>query len=308
MNNRFFGLKGIDNKTKFFIRIFNHEFTYNLGQPVLFEFKEDFEKYFAANNMKEKTENLKTGMDDISKEYVDYFMRLTKYWDNRLLRKIWSKYDYEEIVRYKKFLENFEQPFPDITIFNPYIIFGEYGLKDLPKNVLENINGKNIIDIGGFNGDTAWLFCNMFPDSKIFVYEPLSIHMKNLEKIIKTANLYNRVLPIKKGIGDKQEQAEIKFVDTETCDIATLDSEFADSSEEIGLIKMDVEGFESKVINGAINTIKKHKPVLAVAIYHNPQDFFEMKDKIKNINPDYKFIIRRSENINPQADLVLIAY
>jgi hypothetical protein len=29
-----------------------------------------------------------------------------------------------------------------------------------------------------------------------------------------------------------------------------------------GLIKVDVEGYESKVLEGAINTIEKHKPVL----------------------------------------------
>lgn len=43
-------------------------------------------------------------------------------------------------------------------------------------------------------------------------------------------------------------------------------------------------------------------------MYHTPEDFFELKNKLKMINPDYKFMVRRSEMIIPMADLVLIAY
>jgi hypothetical protein len=76
----------------------------------------------------------------------------------------------------------------------------------------------------------------------------------------------------------------------------------------LGLIKMDPEGYEWYIVKGASEVIKKYKPVLVIAIYHTPNDFFEMKDKIKALNPNYKFMIRRSEDILPDADLVLIAY
>ena len=76
----------------------------------------------------------------------------------------------------------------------------------------------------------------------------------------------------------------------------------------LGLIKSDTEGYESKIIDGAANLIKKYKPVLVIAIYYTPEDFFEMKDKIAKLNPDYKFMIRRSEFIIPTADFILIAY
>ena len=57
-----------------------------------------------------------------------------------------------------------------------------------------------------------------------------------------------------------------------------------------------------------LNTIKNQKPVLAVAIYHTPEDFFDLKNELRRLNPDYKFMIRRSEQLIPTADLVLIAY
>ena len=58
----------------------------------------------------------------------------------------------------------------------------------------------------------------------------------------------------------------------------------------------------------AKEVIKRDKPVVVAAMYHTPEDFFDLKDKLKTLNPDYKFMIRRSEPIIPMADLVLIAY
>ena len=78
--------------------------------------------------------------------------------------------------------------------------------------------------------------------------------------------------------------------------------------KNLGLIKLDIEGDETPTIEGAKKLIKKYKPVLVIAIYHTPRDFFELKDKIKKINPKYKFMIRRCENIITDADLMLIAY
>ena len=302
-----FGIRLIEGKTKFYISFFNKELTLNLGQPIIFAFIKEFSEYFLNNNMTLKINNLKDGMDKISCEYIDHFMELTKYWENnKLKRKIWSKYDYEKIEEYKTFIKTFKQPFPEIAEFNPFIFSNKYGIADLPKNILDNINGKTIIDIGGYNGDTAYLFHTIFPNSEIRVYEPVSKHIEKIRKILEKDNCNNKILPIQKGLGNKDETVEISFEYTENnAQITTLDKE---NINNIGLIKMDVEGYESKVIEGAKNTIQTQKPVLIIAIYHTPEDFFEMKDKIKNLNPNYKFMIRRSEAIFPQVDLVLIAY
>lgn len=91
-------------------------------------------------------------------------------------------------------------------------------------------------------------------------------------------------------------------------DITTIDVEYEDSGASIGLIKLDTEGMETQIIKGAEVVIARDRPVLAIAIYHRPEDFFELKDKIKALNPAYRFMIRKSEPSLPQADLVLIAY
>lgn len=57
-------------------------------------------------------------------------------------------------------------------------------------------------------------------------------------------------------------------------------------------IKIDIEGGEKDFILGAYKTIAKHKPNLAICVYHKPEDFFEIVDKILYINKSYKLYFR----------------
>lgn len=50
------------------------------------------------------------------------------------------------------------------------------------------------------------------------------------------------------------------------------------------LIKMDVEGYESKVIEGARELIGRCRPDMAITCYHYPQDLFEILDKVQGIH------------------------
>ena len=47
-------------------------------------------------------------------------------------------------------------------------------------------------------------------------------------------------------------------------------------------------------IKGAKNTIQKHRPVLCLAIYHSPQEFFEAKPLLEEFveNANYKLEIQ----------------
>ena len=92
----------------------------------------------------------------------------------------------------------------------------------------------------------------------------------------------------------------------EKIEITTIDDYVEKNNIEVGLIKSDIEGAELSLLRGAINTIKQQKPVLVISIYHNTNDFFEIKKLIESLNLGYKFKIEKNPN-RILIDTVLIA-
>lgn len=62
--------------------------------------------------------------------------------------------------------------------------------------------------------------------------------------------------------------------------------------ERITFMKIDVEGAESQVIDGAKHTIKKDHPRLAIAAYHKSSDFWALPQQILAIRSDYDIYMR----------------
>lgn len=291
------------------ITLFN-KYTFHIyqGEIVRHYWEAAFQDYLEKNKdtLPLLINKLKENLDEISCNYIDKYLELRQFWNKPIKNyneKVWTNYD---ILTKNNIPENIIQPAPHLLYINPYTISNQYGLIDLPKDILAKINGKDIIDAGGLKGDTAYLFHQMFPDSTIHVYEPIGYHAQiiNLLKIILQAQ--SKIIVHNKGLGAVKDKLFIEFEFSAICDIVPLDEDY--TGTQVGLIKSDTESFETNIIRGASKIIQRDKPVLAIAIYHTPLDFFKLKEKLQKINPDYRFMIRRSEQIIPTADLVLIAY
>ena len=61
--------------------------------------------------------------------------------------------------------------------------------------------------------------------------------------------------------------------------------------EKIDFIKMDIEGAEPYALKGAVGTIKRFKPKLAIAIYHSMHDFVEIPRFIDELGLGYKLYL-----------------
>jgi len=77
-------------------------------------------------------------------------------------------------------------------------------LEDFDKNYgIQNLQNKNVLDIGGLNGETALFFVTEKKVKTIFVYEPVKENFELVLKNIKINNFEKNILPYQKGVSNK---------------------------------------------------------------------------------------------------------
>lgn len=282
------------------------------------------------------------GLDRVSIEHLDRIVWLYERFfdDDKLYEKTaieqqhaWCSEDIRKAPMFEKFKV---ETMPSIeakyniprNVFNSYLFFNKYCLDEVDKDVSSRVDGKTIIDGGAFVGDSAVMFCDSYSPGDIIAFEPSSASFTILNQMIEKCGLGDKIIPVFKGLGDKPDSMCMRNTGTDsvnpgatfsTCmdnisevgdkvEITTIDAEVAAGNYQVGLIKLDIEGFEKKAIEGSIETIKRDKPVLVISLYHNPVDFFEIKPLLESLDLDYKFMVRRAEAMIPLGDIILIAY
>ena len=159
------------------------------------------------------------------------------------------------------------------------------------------------VDVGGYSGETSSDFIKWCGGKykAIDIFEPTPVMIEKCKERIERSNLANTTLyPLaisdKKGIEKyiinnnffytaRLDENGEHFVQTDTLDNIVQD-------KRISFIKIDVEGAESKVIKGAINTIRNNKPRMAISVYHKIDDYYTIAEELLNICPSYKFKLR----------------
>lgn len=71
----------------------------------------------------------------------------------------------------------------------------------------------------------------------------------------------------------------------------TVDEQAKRLSKPVDFIKLDVEGAEIPVLNGARQTLRDHRPQLAISIYHSKTDFIDIPAMLDELLHDYEFRI-----------------
>lgn len=215
------------------------------------------------------------------------------------------------------------QYFLPLNSFAENVFMHDYGLKYVPKNIIEYTKGKDFLDIGAFMGDTAIFFSKKYEPNIVYAYEPIDANIQLLNKTIRN-NDVNNIHVVNKGIGNKEEKLDIYFdphelsnssingavtdnlSEKQEIQITTIDEECRNRT--VGLIKMDIEGAEYSAIEGGMETIKRDKPVLLISLYHTGKDFFDIPPLLQEIVPEYKFRFMDLRLAHPFFEKVLIAY
>lgn len=170
------------------------------------------------------------------------------------------------------------------------------------------------VDCGAYTGDTAEAFMNRTNGRywHYFAFEPDADNYKKAAAFLKgkpavtliQKGLWNcdTTLCFKEGYASSSTVAEEGEAAVEA---TSIDHYFSDKEQVPTIIKMDIEGSELEALKGAENTIRQHKPKLAICIYHKPQDLYEIPQFIKSCRNDYQFYIRHYTDTF--AELVLYA-
>jgi FkbM family methyltransferase len=146
--------------------------------------------------------------------------------------------------------------------------------------------GYHVIDAGANIGYLTLHFARRCKDGHVYSFEPDQKNFVFLQENVRLNHFENQVTIFKKALGETRGTATLYRVDSnnpganrilptppeskvpsEPVEIVTVD-ELNDQGifRNVDLIKIDVEGFEVKVLKGAVRLIQQWKPILFVEL------------------------------------------
>lgn len=226
-----------------------------------------------------------------------------------IVMAIWKGYQPEVITR---FLSNGYKENELIDGTEYFSIKGICGEIYFDKEIISFSKEEIFLDCGCYDFSTSKILLNNNPSvKKIYAFEPDEENYINCKKNI-DRNICEVEL-IQAGLWNEKKQLEFnafsgtgsKIVIEGNTQISVQTIDESVHSNHVTFIKMDIEGAELEALQGAKNTIRKYKPILAISVYHKPNDIFEIPLYIKQLVPEYKLYIRHYTNT--EVDTVLYA-
>jgi FkbM family methyltransferase len=197
--------------------------------------------------------------------------------------------------------------FNEIAVATDFIV-EQYAYKENNEYVVAVEKGDLVLDIGGCWGDTSLYFAHKAGDNgKVYSFEfiPGNIKIFNMNtsfnpKLKSQIELIEQ--PVSNASGDtvyykdygpgsRVEFAPFEGQTGTTTTISIDDFVTSKNIEKVDFIKMDIEGAEPLALEGAMETIKKFRPKLAIAIYHSMNDFVNIPNWILDLGLDYQIYI-----------------
>jgi FkbM family methyltransferase len=275
----------------------------------------DFKEYCFNENMPERVADLKKNLDAESIDVIDECIHKIKYdpqlirdWDKEVMlvnpKTYISQKDREISDEFLRNYKTYKKQYPlPIDTYAPEIFMFHSGLKCLPEVVTKYIADKDVIDGGAYLGDSM-LVLQEYNPKKIYSFELSDANSELFRKTMELNNVSSSAVElVTVGLGETdstikitdsaQSNTSIYLQGEKSVQLRSVDSFAAEHKLNVGLIKIDIEGSESQAVRGMIQTIKQNRPVLSIAIYHNPYDFFEIKPYLESLDINYKWMVRR---------------
>ncbi len=177
-----------------------------------------------------------------------------------------------------------------------------------------------LLDVGAYKGDVILEFVRQTAGSYdgIIGFEPDNGTRAILEKALATAGITGVEIHNK---GAWHEPGVLRFHDgragssrvsespdepsspSTSIEVDTIDAIL--EGRRVTYISMDIEGAEHAAIAGAVETIARWRPRIAVCVYHKREDLYDLILLLALLVPDYRFFLRHyTDN---QTETVLYA-
>lgn len=160
-------------------------------------------------------------------------------------------------------------------------IYGEWAMDELKLLAQVITPGMCVLDVGGFVGTHALAFSKFTgQEGKVYSFEPRKEIYAILSENLSINDCQN-VTALNVGLAEKEQSLNLRSVDTnQSINFGALSLDSNDGSltsdtyriqvstidalgiEKIDLIKLDVEGMERNVLDGAIESISRNRPVV----------------------------------------------
>ena len=188
----------------------------------------------------------------------------------------------------------------------------EHYIFDYIKNNLD-VQGKTIVDVGANFGFHSLEFADLVGNGKVFSFEPQRlVYYQLCGNVI--LNGYENIFPINVALSDEHNFLKIEnpqyhsdgtinignahleafcHIDFNQVEVKPLDSyEF----EDLAVLKIDVQGYEPKVLDGAKETIQKHRPVIFIEVEFPQLHIYGWKEsdvfeRLNSLGYEYKKVL-----------------
>ena len=146
--------------------------------------------------------------------------------------------------------------------------------------------------------------------SKIWAFEPgarqfTALQTRTSRLIAEWALDVNSIELVNAGLGETDCAIRVTSANGQLTNLAADDDTSVDGvpvdivalddflkGDRITFLKADVEGMEMALLKGAQSTILRHRPKIAVCVYHHPSDIPEIANHLRALVPDYRFALR----------------
>jgi len=177
-----------------------------------------------------------------------------------------------------------------------------------PEGIISLGEQEIFVDAGAYDGDTLMEFLDRTGGkfAKIFSFELDKDNFLRLEHTVDEleASIRDKITLCPVGLADEEKEIRYEKGGGQGLNSCVIEggrgmnvgriarlSELL-KGEAVTFMKMDIEGFEMKALRGAEEMIRRHRPKLAVCVYHRPEHLWEVPLFLKKTVPDYKLYLR----------------